>query len=40
MSIKLEDVAILNIHSANYPCIINGINKIGAIILLQNADLR
>ena len=38
MSINLNDIAILNICSVDYPCIINGIEKSEAINLLQNAD--
>ena len=36
MSIKLNDVAILNIGGVDYCCIINGISKIVAVNLLQN----
>ena len=36
---KLSDIAILNIKSADYRCIIGGIRKTQAINLMQNADL-
>ena len=39
MPIKLNDIAILNIRSVNYPCVINEINKSEAVNLLQNADV-
>ena len=39
MSINLIDIAILNIKNSDYCCIIPGINKSEAIILLQNLDL-
>ena len=35
VSMNLNDIAILNICSVDYPCIINGISK--TINLLQNA---
>ena len=35
-----SDIAILNINSADYCCIINGINKSEAVILLQKANLN
>ena len=40
MSINLSDIAILNIHAANYRCIIVGISKSEAEDLLQNVDLN
>ena len=36
---NLSDVAILNIKSADYCCIIIGISKNEAINLMQHADL-
>ena len=39
MSIKLSDIAIINIKSFNYRCVISGISKSEAIKLLQNIDL-
>ena len=39
MSMKLSDISILNIKSADYRCIINGISKKEAINLLKNVDL-
>ena len=39
MFMNLSDIAILNIKSANYRCIIRGISKNEAINLMQNADL-
>ena len=39
ISMKLSDIAILNIKDANYCCIINRINKNVAINLMQNIDL-
>ena len=39
MSMKLSDIAILNIKSVDYRCIISGINKNEAINLIRNADL-
>ena len=39
MSINLDDIAILNIKSADHCCIISGISKNEAIGLMQNADL-
>ena len=38
MSMKLSEVAILNIKSAGYCCIINGISKDEATNLMQNAN--
>ena len=39
MSLNLSDIAILSIKSSDYRCIISGISKIEAIILMQNANL-
>ena len=39
MSIKRSDIAIINIKSYDYCCIISGISKSEAIKLLQNIDL-
>ena len=39
MCSNLNDIAILNICSVDYCCIINGVSKIDAINLLKNADL-
>ena len=39
MSINLNNIAILNINSVDYRCIINGISKGDALNLLKNADL-
>ena len=39
MSMNLSNIAILNIKSADYRCIIIEINKSKAIILMQNIDL-
>ena len=39
VSIKLSDIAILNIKGSDYGCIITLISKNEAINLLQNADL-
>ena len=36
---NLSDIAILNIKSADYCCIISGISKSGAMNLMQNIDL-
>ena len=36
---NLRDIAILNIKSADYCCIISGITKNEAISLMENADL-
>ena len=38
-SMNLSGIAILNIKSTDYRCIINGISKCEAINLMQNADL-
>ena len=40
MSMNHSYIAILNIHSAGYRCIISGISKSEAIILKQNIDLN
>ena len=40
MSMNLSDIAILNIHGVDYCCIITGISKNEAVILLQKADLN
>ena len=39
MSINLNDITILNIHGADYRCIICRISKSEAINLMQNIDL-
>ena len=39
MSIKLTNIAILNIRFLDYCCIINGIMKVDAVNILQNVDL-
>ena len=39
MSMNLSDIASLNMHSADYCCIINGISKIKAINIMQNINL-
>ena len=36
MSMKLNNIAILNIKKAHYCCIISGISKSDAINLMQN----
>ena len=36
---NLRDIAILNIHGANYSCIISGISESEAMNLTQNVDL-
>ena len=38
MSLNLSNIAILNIKSADYCCIISGISKSEDIILMQNID--
>ena len=38
MSMNLKDIAILNIHSIAYHCIINGISKKETIGLLNNVN--
>ena len=40
MSLSLSNIAILNISSADYCCIINGISKNEAINLPENNDLN
>ena len=39
LSMNLSDIAILNIKSADYCCIISGIGKNETINLMQNDDL-
>ena len=39
MSMNLSDIAILNIKSADYRCIIRVISKSEAINILQHTDL-
>ena len=39
MSIKLSDIAVLNIKRADYCCIISGISQSEAMKLMQNIDL-
>ena len=39
-SMNLSNIVILNIHGADYCCIISGISKSEAIRLLQKADLN
>ena len=39
MSIKLNDIAILNINGADYGCIIDGICKKESVNLIKNTDL-
>ena len=39
MSMKLRDIAILNIKGSDYCCIISEVGKGEAIKLLQNIDL-
>ena len=39
MSMNLSDIAILNIHGADYRCIISRISKSEAINLMQNINL-
>ena len=39
MSMNLSNIAILNIKSADYHCIISGIRKNEAINLMQNTNL-
>ena len=38
-SMYLSNITILNIHKADYCCIISRISKSEAITLMQNADL-
>ena len=40
MFMNLSDIAILNIHGADYRCVIKGISKSEAVNLLQNAVLN
>ena len=40
MSLNLSDIAILNIESAYYFCIISGISKNQVIKFMQNTDLK
>ena len=39
MSMKLSNISILNIKSADYRCIISGISKRETINLMQNINL-
>ena len=39
MKINLSDIAVLNIKSADYCCIISGISKSDTINLMQDPDL-
>ena len=39
MSINLKDITILCISGIDYCCVINGINKSDAVVLLGNAGL-
>ena len=39
VSMDLSDIAVLNIHGANYCCIISRISKSEAINLLKKVDL-
>ena len=39
MSMNLGDIAIFNIKSADYQCIINGTSKSEAVNLMQNIEL-
>ena len=39
MSTNIDHIAILNINSVDYRCIISGISKSKAVNLLQNTDL-
>ena len=39
MSMKLRNIAILNINGADYHCFINGISKNKVINVIQNASL-
>ena len=39
MCMNLSDIAILNIHGADYHCIISGISKREAINLMQSIYL-
>ena len=40
MSMNFSDIAILNINSANYCCIINWISRGDVVSLLQKADFN
>ena len=40
MSMNRSDIAISNIKSADYCCIISGVSKSKAINVMQNADLN
>ena len=40
MSLKLSGIAILNINSVDYCCIITGISKWEAVNVLQKANLN
>ena len=40
ISMNFSDIAILNIQSADYCCIISGITKSEAINLMKNIDLN
>ena len=40
MSMNLRDIAIINIKSTDYCCIISGNNKSKGINLMQNIDLN
>ena len=39
MSMNLSDIGVLNIHSADYRCIISGISKSETINLMQKTNL-
>ena len=39
MSLNVSNIPILNIHGADYRCIISGISKSEAVNLLQNINL-
>ena len=39
MTMSLNDIAISNIKSCDYRCIISGVNKNQTINLMQNVDL-
>ena len=39
ISVNLSNIAIINIHGANYRCIISRISKSEAINVMQNIDL-
>ena len=39
ISMNLSDIAVLIINSADYHCIVTGISKSEAMILMQNIDL-